>query len=118
MGELVKEQRVLGAHRLALAAVGDDDRVTARGLDGAHLDGGWEACAAAAAKPRALGDLEDARAVELGERTVALEVAVQLCQPAEGDAAQQAWQCGSRDLGLVHRTGVNSSVPLTDPELI
>ena len=43
MRELAQQQRVLRAQRLALAAVGDDDRPAARAADRAHLARGREA---------------------------------------------------------------------------
>ena len=52
------QQRILRAGGLAFAAVGEHDRATAAGRDGAELDGCGEARASSAVQPRRLDDVD------------------------------------------------------------
>ena len=117
MGELAQQQRVLRAQRLALAAVGDDDRAPARRGDRAHLaapSGRRRRRGRAGPRARRRRAAPSARAPAARGRAVQLEVAVERCHRPVGAADEQARErdiCADR----AHWTGSTWSVPLAVP---
>ena len=120
MRQRLQQRAVLEARRLALGAVGHDDRAPARGGDGAQLRRGGEGRAAAAEQAGAL-DLVDQRAASRASRAPAAasgrlavdgEVLLQRQRAVGGHALQQPRQRAPRRASALVGSAIVEAEPL------